>query len=144
MPTKSEQVDALARSRDEYLDASSNARQFNVLRFAELTIFITATGALLAGSFSRAAAPTTPEVGLALKLAGIAVTVVFWILQERTMLYWRHFVARAAELEAELGFRQYSTRPPEGWMGGHRAVRILFVLTAAFWVAAIVAIPTPA
>jgi hypothetical protein len=49
MPTKSEQAESLARSRDEYLDASSNARQFNVLRFAELTIFITATGALMAG-----------------------------------------------------------------------------------------------
>ena len=142
MPTRSEQADALARSRDEYLDASSNARQFNVLRFAELTIFITATGALMAGSFSRAAAPTTPEAGLALKLAGIIVTAVFWIVQERTMLYWRHFVARAAELEGELGYRQYSTRPKEGPMGGHRAVRLLFLLTGFFWVAAAILIPT--
>ena len=135
---------AAADAKDEYLDASSNARQFNVLRFAELTIFITATGALLAGTFSRVAAPTGVEATIALKVAGLIVTVVFWILQERTMLYWRHFVARAAELEADLGFRQYSTRPPEGWMGGHRAVRVLFLLTAAFWAVAIVAIPTPA
>jgi hypothetical protein len=83
------------------------------------------------------------EAGIALKAAGLIVTAVFWVLQERTMLYWRHFVARAAELEAELGFRQYSTRPPEGWLGGHRAVRILFVLTAVFWAVAIVWIPAP-
>ena len=144
MPGKSDPADALARSRDEYLDASSNARQFNVLRFAELTIFITATGALMAGTFSRAAAPTTPEASLALKIAGVVVTATFWTLQERTMLYWRHFVARAAELEAELGFRQYSTRPPEGWLGGHRVVRILFVLALAFWVTSIVWLPGPA
>ncbi|HEX5589431.1 MAG TPA: hypothetical protein VFX65_03970 [Candidatus Limnocylindrales bacterium] len=142
MPGKPDPADALGRARDEYLDASSNARQFNVLRFAELTIFITATGALMAGTFSRAAAPTTPEATLALKLAGIVVTAVFWILQERTMLYWRHFVARAVELESELGYRQYATRPKEGFMGGHRAVRLLFLLTGIFWVAAAFLIPT--
>lgn len=127
----------LASPRDEYLDASANARQFNVLRFAELTIFVTATGALLAATFSRAAAPTSPEVALAFKLAGLLVTGVFWALQRRTMIYWRHFVRRAAELEPALGFRQYSSRPGEGWLPGSRAVNLLFIFVAAFWLAAI-------
>jgi hypothetical protein len=129
------------RPLDEYLDASSNARQFNVLRFAELTIFITSTGALLAGTFSRAAGPRSPRSGLALKVAGLVVTGVFWVLQQRTILYWRHFVRRAAELEEILGFRQYSTRPPEGRMPGSRAVNLLFLLSAAFWVVAMIWIP---
>ena len=138
-----DQEQALNRIRDEYLDTSTNARQFNVLRFAQLTIFMTAVGALLAVTFSRVAAPVAPEATIALKAAGLGVSAVFWVLQERTMLYWRHFVARAAELETELGYRQYSTRPKEGWLGGHRAVRLFFLLTMIFWVVALVWIPTP-
>ncbi|OGO55492.1 MAG: hypothetical protein A2V84_03210 [Chloroflexi bacterium RBG_16_70_13] len=87
------------------------------MRFAELTIFVTATGALVAATFSHVAAPVGGEAVLVLKLAGVIVTLVFWVLQQRTMLYSRHYVARAAELEAELGFRQYSTRPPKAGGG---------------------------
>jgi len=130
--------------RDEYLDASTNARQFNTLRFAELTIFMTATGVMIAATFSRAAAPTIPEAAVAIKIAGILLTVVFFVLDRRTMIYWRHFVRRAAELESELGFRQYSTRPDEGWLPGSRAVQLLFVSVALFWAAAIFWVPTPA
>ena len=111
------------------------------MRFAELTIFVTATGALVAATFSHVAAPVGGEAVLVLKLAGVIVTLVFWVLQQRTMLYSRHYVARAAELEAELGFRQYSTRPPKAGWGGHRMVRVLFVLTLAFWVTSIVWLP---
>ena len=110
------------------------------MRFAELTIFVTATGALLAATFSHVAAPVGGEAVLVRKLAGVIVTLVFWVLQQRTMLYSRHYVARAAELEAELGFRVLDPAP-QGWLGGHRMVRVLFVLTLAFWVTSIVWLP---
>jgi len=131
-------------ARDEYLDASANARQYITLRFAELTIFMTATGAILAVSFSAVAAPLTREAAVALKLAGLAVAAVFWVLEDRTMAYWRHFVRRAAELEPELGFRQYSTRPAPGRLSSHLAIRALIGLVAIFWVVSIFVGPRPA
>lgn len=124
--------------KDEYLDASANARQFLTLRFAELTIFVTVTGALVAVTFSRVASSPELPVTIALKVLGVSVAVVFWILEGRTMLYWRDFVDRAAELEAELGFRQYSTRPKEGWLTSHQAIRALLALAAALWLVALV------
>ncbi len=127
--------------KDEYIDASNNARQFQTLRFAELTIYMALTGALVAVTFSKIAAPVDPLATVALKVAGILITLLFWILQERTMLYWRHFVKRAAELEPELGFRQYSTRPSEGWVTSQNAIRALFVVLTVFWLAALVWIP---
>lgn len=133
-----------ASAKDEYLDASANARQFNTLRFAELTIFVTVTGALVAVSFSRGTAPAELPVSIAMRVLGLSVAVVFWVLEGRTMLYWHHFVSRAAELEAELGFRQYSTRPREGWLTGHRAVQALLALVAASWLVALVRDLVPA
>jgi hypothetical protein len=74
----------------------------------------------------------------------VLVTGVFSVLHRRTMIYWRHFVNRAAELEPILGYRQYSTRPREGWMPGSRAVDLLYLVTAAFWLVAIFALPPAA
>ena len=105
---------------------------------------MTTTGAILAVSFSTVAAPTSEAAAIALKVAGLLVAGVFWVLETRTMVYWRHFVARAAELEAELGFRQYSTRPAEGLISSHRAIRALIGAVAVFWVVAILFLPSPA
>jgi hypothetical protein len=135
---------AAPEAKDEYFDASANARQFITLRFAELTIFVTVTGALVAATFSRIASPADLPVAIALKVLGLSVVVVFWVLEGRTMLYWRHFVSRAAELEAELGFRQYSTRPQEGWLSSHRAIRALLALVAALWLVALIRDAVPA
>jgi hypothetical protein len=43
-----------ANPKDEYLDASNNARLFQTLRFAELTIFAALTAGLLNALFVRA------------------------------------------------------------------------------------------
>ena len=61
------------------------------------------------------------------------MTLLFWIHQERTMMYWNHFVRRAAELEEELGFRQYSNRPKAGLISSSMAMRVFFILLALFW-----------
>ena len=90
--------------KDEYLDASDNIRHWNTLRFAELTIYIALTGALLNTIIGRS--PPLPQaVSIPAKIAGVLVTILFFVLQERTMLYWYNFVERAADLEKELGFQ---------------------------------------
>ena len=123
--------------RDEYLDASSNVRHWSTLRFAQLTIYIALTAGLLNILLGRGA-PATGRTAIAIELAGVLTTLVYWVLQERTMLYWYAFVRRAAELEPGLGFRQYTSRPRSGPFSSSNAMRALFLVMFLFWTASLV------
>ena len=123
-----------ASPKDEYLDASNNARLFQTLRFAELTIFAALTAGLLNALFVRAV-PLPAYAGGMIKIAGLFIAVLFLVLQERTMLYWYHFINRAAELEKELGFKQCSTRPHAGVGSGTNAMRFFFAVIIIMWIA---------
>ncbi len=127
--------------KDEYLDASDNIRHWNTLRFAELTIYIALTGALL-NAITGSSPPLPPLVGASAKIAGLVVTILFFVLQERTMLYWYSFVHRAAELEKELGFQQYSSRPLAGLITGRNAVRVFFLIMVLLWVVSLFWFPS--
>jgi hypothetical protein len=117
--------------RQEYLDASNNVRHWSTLRFAQLTIYVALTAGLLNVLFIRGAG--SPRTSLAIELAGLVVTAVYWLLQERTMHYWYAFVRRAAELEPALGYTQYSHRPRAGVVSSANAVRVLFAVMLLFW-----------
>lgn len=123
--------------KDEYLDASSNQRQFQTIRFAQLTVYLALTGFLLNILFSGSASATS-FVRTLLQVGGLITTLLFWIHQERTMAYWNHFVHRAAELEKELGFKQYSTRPPAGIISSFKAMRLFFIILTLFWASSFV------
>jgi hypothetical protein len=118
----------------EYIDVSSNLRHWNTLRFAELTIFIAATGALMNVVF--AGKVTQPMLTL-LKVAGALVTLLFLILQERTMAWFYRFLERAAELEEVLGFYQYRQRPQGHRITGRVSIRLFFIVIILFWISSI-------
>ena len=122
-----------ASPKDEYLDASNNARLFQTLRFAELTVFAALTAGLLNALFVRSV-PLPAYAGAMIKVAGLFIAFLFLILQERTMLYWHHFVDRAAQLEKQLGFKQYSTRPHDG-ISSNNAMRLFFAVVIIMWIA---------
>ena len=122
------------QARDEYLDASSNVRHWSTLRFAQLTIYIALTAGLLNILCARSA-PPVGRIAVAIEVAGFLTTVMYWVLQERTMLYWYAFVRRAAEIEPALGFRQHLSRPRSGPFSSSNAMRGLFLVMALFWVA---------
>ncbi len=119
--------------KDEYLDASANQRQFQSLRFAMLTVYLAISGFLLNLLAGHSATLPMPAA-LMLRAGGLIVTLLFWIHQERTQAYWNHFVRRAAELEEQLGFSQYRTRPPAGIVSSFRAMRAFFIVVVVFWV----------
>lgn len=121
-----------ADPRQEYLDASSNVRHWTTLRFAQLTIYVALTAGLLNVLLGKGG-PLPGRTALAIELAGLLTTAVYWLLQERTMRYWYVFVRRAAELEPALGYRQYSQRPGSGLLSSANAVRVLFVVMLLFW-----------
>lgn len=118
--------------KDEYLDASSNQRQFQVIRFGQLTVYFALLGFLLNLLFGNSQM-ISGLVRVLLQAGGLVVTLLFWVHQERTMAYWNHFVNRAAELESELGFKQYSTRPTAGLISSFKAMRLFFILLTLFW-----------
>lgn len=123
--------------KDEYLDASENVRHWSNLRFAQLTVFIAITAGLTAALFQPGLfLPLTMR--FVTRIAGLLVVAVFWITEERTMMYWRNFVRRAADLEKELGFQQYSVRPKEGIICSANAVRVLFLMLFIFWICALI------
>ena len=123
--------------KDEYLDASNNQRQFQSMRFAQLTVFLAIIGVILNLLFGGGEV-LTPIRALLLKLGGLIMTLLFWVQQERTMLWWNHFVRRAAELEEELGFKQYTSRPPAGALSSFKAMRLFFIILTLFWIASMI------
>lgn len=120
----------------EYLDVSSNLRHWNTLRFAELTIYIAIMGAMMNVAFGRSV-EQPPEFLLLVKVAGFVVSLLFWILQERTMMWWYAFVERAAQLEEILGYEQYRNRPQGHYITGRVSMRLFFFLLMIFWVVTI-------
>jgi hypothetical protein len=124
-----------SRDSKEYLDASENLRHEANVFFANATVFSTITGALLAFLYYKQP-PPTPGQQLSTYLAGILTATCFWIAAE-VFLYRGHwFMKRAADLEAQLGYNQYSgmlerTRRfrPSSW--GWRA---LFGSVTGFWI----------
>jgi membrane associated rhomboid family serine protease len=123
--------------RDEYLDVSNNIRHFQTVRFAQLTIVMAITAGLLNVLYVKPDA-LSPFAEASIKVAGVLISILYWRLQERTMLYWYHFVNRAAELEEELGFGQYRHRPPAGILSGSNVMRMFFLVLVLFWTASLV------
>jgi len=119
--------------KDEYKDISANMRQYENMRFAQLTLFIALTAGLLTVLFTSNP-PLSSLVMFVLKIGGLIVTVVFGIMEERAADYWHHFRRRAVELEKQLGYQQYSTRPARAVISATNAVRVLYFFMFLFWV----------
>lgn len=120
----------------EYIDVSNNLRHWNTLRFAELTVYMAITGAMLNVVFGKSTPPPL-GVGLLMKGSGILVSLLFLILHERTMSWWYRFVERAAELEETLEFEQYRRRPQGHKMTGTVSIRLFFIVMVLFWAVSI-------
>ncbi len=72
--------------RAEYLDAGQHMREYGTLRFAQLTLFIAVSAGLLSALVTKdSLVPRTT-----LKIGGLVVAVVFFILEERSTGFWKH------------------------------------------------------
>lgn len=67
---------ALGNPKDEYLDASSNQRQFQSIRFAQLTVYLALTGVLLNLLVTSSSSMSSLVRGL-LETAGLLITLLF-------------------------------------------------------------------
>jgi len=123
--------------KDEYMDAGENMRHWANIRFAQMTLFIAITAGILAGLFQSSSA-LAGTARIALKIGGLVVTLVFWLLDERAMAYWRHFRGRAIELENALGFQQHARAPAAKILSSANAIRVLYLSILLFWIAALI------
>ena len=122
-------------SLDEYKELGANMRHYGTHYAALLGVFLALTGGLVTIVFG-AKAPTSLVAFLALKVAGLLITALFWTKVESAHFLWGHFIRRAAEIESQLGFRQYSSLPgapqfksrPAAW-----SARIMFICVGLFW-----------
>jgi len=117
--------------RAEYLDAGEHMRAYANLRFAQLTLFL----AISAGILSALVTKDSLAPRMTLKVGGLVVALVFFILEERSTGFWKHYKDRAKELEVVMQCWQY--RPDvKQWMpvSATWATRLLFLAAALFWI----------
>jgi hypothetical protein len=122
---------------EEYKDVSINMRQYGTMRFAQLTLFVAASGALLLAALKPLGEVSGGRRN-AVRIGGLILTVIFWILEERSTAYWVLYRERAKYLEKTLGFEQYQRRPNPMRIvfeiNATNAMRLLFVSSIIFWI----------
>ena len=127
--------------KDEYLDASSNMKHYGTLHFAELTVFVAITAGIITLVFTSHP-PLLPLIRKLLKFGGFIVTICFWLMDISGVYLWTHFAKRAAELESQLGYRQYSSLPGAPKFNRIRPATVglwlFYILILIFWVTTII------
>ncbi len=142
---------------DEYRELGVNWRYWGDVRFKQMTVYFTATGALIAATFTRdwrtmtmpdstQAGPTlNPQivsftldpriVALLLAALGLVSTIGFHELEERATFYRRAFMSCARALETTLGMpqQQYRSTYLGGWPDSGDVYRALLATVALFW-----------
>ena len=94
---------------EEYKDLSNNMRHYANMRFAQLTIFFALTSGLIWLIFSNDNRISSfDNHKYILKIAGALLTILFWIMEERSGDKWHNFKRQAIKLEVLLGYRQYT------------------------------------
>jgi len=122
---------AHSNSHPEYEDVSNNLRQYTGMRFAQMTLFVAITGGLV--SIPKDGSPFS-WLWVIVGVFGVISGGIFWVLEERAVDYWHHFMRRALELEKELGYRQYTGRPERDYVTATNATRLLHAILIVFWI----------
>ncbi len=112
----------------EYKEAAAEERLNAGLLFGQLTVYLASTGGLIQVVTSK------PHLYL-LALAGILLSIAFYIIGERCGDFAHAARNRAKELESSLGFKLYSSAPAAKIRHATRinASRLIFICGLAGW-----------
>ncbi|MBC8504228.1 MAG: hypothetical protein H8D34_05185 [Chloroflexi bacterium] len=122
--------------KDEYLDLCETMRHFGNIRFAQMTLYLAITAGIVTTLFQSDTISHLARISL--KIGGIIVTILFWLMDARAMDYWNHFRRRAIQLEKTLNFEQWSKSPADKFFSTTNILKILYILILAFWIITIV------
>ena len=121
----------------EYTELCASMRHYASMRFAQLTIFVAATGSLLGAlHWTR----ETDEFATVLKAGGLIAAVAFWVMEERAASFYHHYRRRAQKLEKPLGYETYKRVLGAKLCGiatATNAARLIFLAVSVFWVYAL-------
>lgn len=124
---------SIGNPKHEYDQACESMKEYAKMRFSQLTLFIAITAALLTILFSYAIDFTYwPKI--IIKLGGLMITFVFFVMEYRSTLHWKHYKKRADWLEKnKLGYELHSTRPGASIISATVAVFFLYLFLIALW-----------
>jgi hypothetical protein len=124
---------------EEWKDIRETLRYFGNKRFAQLTVFIAATG-YLASTFLQQISleQLNWQIIITLKFAGIVLGVSFLVMEWRSAQYIELFASRGREIEIELDNVELIHRRPTRkglakFFTGTYATYLIYLLAIAFW-----------
>lgn len=121
------------RERFELTELGLNIRHWENLRWISMTVFMAIMGGLGAAILGAGGVQIPKSFTTISKYAGLLLTVIFWVQDERIVAYWRNYRERAKTIEASIGYQIFSTSPKRGLVSAGVAVRALYVSFAGAW-----------
>jgi len=116
---------------EEWKEIRESLRYFGNKRFAQLTVFIAATGFMLKALFDQ----TDQRSLLVVRIIGICLSILFFVMEKRTVEYIDAFVKRGEQIEDQLQHIQLiHKRPKKRIVSGTIATYFLYGLVLSFWV----------
>jgi hypothetical protein len=95
---------------DEYKEINEHHRHYGNLRFAQMTLFSVLTGGLVTMFLGQNS--LSPFAKTIIKIAGIWLTLMFWLMDFRVISYILAERKRAMEIENMLGYRHQTNTYP--------------------------------
>ena len=118
--------------RHEYSEVNQNFRHYSALRFAMLTVYFAIIAGLVSVAFDTTQ-PSASSISWFAQLGGLLITLIFFMFELIVERFLVHFSRVATQLEQELGYSQFSTKPRSNVLKTHNATWSLFILLALFW-----------
>ncbi len=119
--------------KHEHDALAENVRHWERLRWVSMTVFLVISG----GAFQGYAAwngNLPPSFRLYLTVLGVAITIIFWVQDERIVTYWKSFKERAQAIETKLGIQVFGVTPKRGLFSSGTAVRVMYLLFLIIWI----------
>lgn len=117
---------------DEYKECNNNLRHYSNMRFAQLSLFIIISGILFNGAFHDSF--STERTKDFFPVIGIALSLLFYFMQERRLNMWNSIYTRLKDIEAELCLKQHTKRPQKkGGVPSRLSTNLVYALFAASW-----------
>ena len=132
-----EQLQGKSSLHVEYSEVCTSIRHYSGLRFAVFSVFFAVTGGILTIAYSQ----TNVALTVRLEILGLLAVTTFWFFEERIIAIANHFLQRASELEKELGFKAWSTRPLYSFIPFMKtaiATRLIYLAVAIFWATSLI------
>jgi hypothetical protein len=115
----------------EWKEIRESLRSFGNKRFTQLTVFIAATSFMVNALFGQ----SERTLLISLRIMGIALGILFLVMERRTVKYIRAFAKRGLEVEKELKHPKLNERrPKDEFLSGTKAIYTLYWLVIGFWI----------